>query len=756
VWYKYTTGATPTSAIRQFSLFSDSVDSFQTLEVFTGSTLANLTRIARVEDYKATLVTLAASTTYYLRVSNDDSYSTPGAFEIEIAIQPSGTAAANNNFASATNLGSGLNVPTSSNTFKSTLETSEKNPFAVGGTVWFRWTAPSTGWFTVSAESDDWPPALAVWSGTALANLKLRGAANSYGPSVTFAATSGETLYFQAGAEGGYSYPFEPLAPFTISVSADTDPGLPRLTSLTLSAASVNVTSASQSVTATLSMAGPEDGFIDALYLLHPNGGVVDAAFYEDITQISGTPGNGDFTATLEVPRGLAPGSYSLVAYLTKDFGDYLSYGSTSLITPQSPTWAWESHFDIPSGTDQITVTNTGTADTAPNLTSFTVSPTSGDVGTAAQTFNLSAVITDAQGVFAADVEYRGPDGEAVGVSLARTSGTATSGTWTGSFTIPRYSAPGRVNLTLRFVDTVGQSKRFGIQPNSLPLDDKFAGRLLTMSNATITLTNTAGIDIIPPQASEVTVTPNPATFALGGTASVTVSTRVKDALSGTSSVEVSLDGFTFTTLPRTSGTAADGIYSTVLNVDRAEFLPGVYALWISAGDGLGNISIFTPPAPGLPNVTLNALPGGYDEWSLDKNLSAPDDDPLAEPQGDGINNALKFASNLDPNLSITGAQRILDPVEGTSGLPAIRQVGSGATARLRVTFLRRLSTPGLAQVVEFCSDPSATGTAGWTPATGPETLESINAQWQRVTVEDVEGTGQLRRFGRLRVEVTR
>lgn len=363
----------------------------------------------------------------------------------------------------------------------------------------------------------------------------------------------------------------------------------------------------------------------------------------------------------------------ALVAYLTRDFGSYATFGSTSLITRQSPSWAWDGHFDIPSGSDALTVTNSGSADAAPNLTSFSVSPTSADVGTATRTFTVSAVLTDPQGVADADVDFFGTNGILTGISLTRTSGTATNGTWTGSFTVPRYSIPGRVGLTLRFRDSVGQRKRFGMQPFAGALDEKFDGRLRTMANATVTLTNIEVVDLLPPQASEVSVSPNPATFALGETASVTITARVKDAPSGTNRVEVTLDGFNFHSLCRASGDASDGIYSGMVELSRTEYSPGVYPLSIYSEDEVGNQSIFTPTIPGVPEVTLAVLPGGYDEWAINNNLLPPDDEPLAQPQGDGISNALKFASNLDPGAVVNGAQRILDPVSGTSGLPVIR-----------------------------------------------------------------------------------
>ena len=749
VWYKYVPSATVTRAI---TLSTSETESYPVLEIFTGASVAALTRVARTDMGGESLVPLTASTTYYFRVSNDDSYSNAGAFEIQIAAQPTGTAPANNNFASATNLGSDLDTPVTSTTFKSSLESSEKNPFAVGGTVWFKWTAPAEGWYSVSATSDSWPPALAVWSGSALAGLKLRSASDSYDAAATFRASAGEVLYFQAGEEGGYAFDFD------ITVSNGTDPEPPRLTSLTLSAASVNVTSSAQDVTATVTLAGPEDGIVDSVYLLHPNGGIAAFVLTEDFTLASGTPGNGTYTATLTVPKGLAAGSYSLVAYTTSATGTYFAFGSTSLITPQSPTWAWWEYSDVPSGTDALTVTNTGTADAAPALTSFTVTPASADAGTADATFNLSAVLTDAQGVYAASVDWADPSGVLTGstITLARTAGTALNGTWTGSITIPRYSAAGRLNLTLRFEDTVGQSKRYGIQPEAGALYDKFEGRMQTMTNAIATVTNSVGTDFIPPQISEVAVTPNPATFALGGTVDVTISARVKDAYSGVASVEATIDTVNFVSLTRTSGTASDGIYSGVLTVYRTFSEPGPHDVMLFSTDVAGNPSLFTPAVPGLPVLTLNALPGGYDEWAGGHGLSSLDDDPLAEPQGDGLCNALKFACNLDPVSTTIGAARQLDPLAGTSGLPCVRRIGSGATARMSVTFLRRLSTPGLIQVVEFCSDPEATDAQGWTPASGTETRVSLNNQWERVTVEDVAGAGQSSRFGRMRVEVTR
>lgn len=746
IWYQYTT---TTAVSRLFILTPDGEDSFPKAEIFTGSSLTTLSRVGLIDSYGETLIPLTASTTYSIRVFNEEanSYSVPGTFSLEINTSPAGSIPSNNAFASATNLGSVLDGIATGNSFKSTIEAGEKLPMGTTGTVWFKWTAPTTGWFAVSAISEDFPPGLSVWAGSSLANLKLKGSSDSFNALTIFKAALGETVYFQACGEGGYFFPFD------LTVSETTDPETPRVISSALSSATVNATSTAQTVTLTLQIEGSADGTIDYVDLLHPNGGFADSAFTSDFVQISGTPGNGVFTASLTIPAGAAPGSYPIVVNL-KDGNEGANYtfGPTGLITDRSPLYGfWPTYADIPTGPDSLSVTNSSTADAPPNLSNFTVTPASADLGTAAATFIFSAVLTDAQGVNFVSVDWNDPAGILPGdnIDLTRTGGTALNGTWTGTLTIPRFTEPGRIDLTLLVSDTIGQARQYGIQAVNYGLRDRQFGRLLAMSNSFITLNNTVGTDVLPPQISEVAITPNPATFGSGGTVDLAISVRVKDALSGTDEVYFALGSSSVSLLQRISGNAADGVYGRTVTIRRADSAPGVYVSSFVTYDMSGNEGTTTAAVPGVPATTLLApAVGSYNAWAYGNSLPPPLDVPSATAQADGISNALKFAFNLNPTESITGSARILTPGTGLAGLPSITRIGAGATARLRVEYIRRILAPGLSYSVEFSSTMGA-----WTAVTGGM-MTPINTEWERVVVEDTAGAGLPIRLGRVKIVV--
>lgn len=65
--------------------------------------------------------------------------------------------------------------------------------------------------------------------------------------------------------------------------------------------------------------------------------------------------------------------------------------------------------------------------------------------------------------------------------------------------------------------------------------------------------------------------------------------------------------------------------------------------------------------------------------------------------------------------------------------------------------FIRRKAStnPGLIYTPQFSS--TLDGPGGWSAALGTETVESIDSEWERVTVEE-DASGQPKRFGRVRV----
>jgi hypothetical protein len=117
----------------------------------------------------------------------------------------------------------------------------------------------------------------------------------------------------------------------------------------------------------------------------------------------------------------------------------------------------------------------------------------------------------------------------------------------------------------------------------------------------------------------------------------------------------------------------------------------------------------------------------------------------------DGLKNLIEYAFKLEPQVP---GVPILTTGTGTSGLPRITPVGSGASQRLRLEYVRKKasSNPGITYIPQFSSSLQGGGTGGWSAITGPETVQSIDTEWERVVVEDTAGTGLLNRFGRVMV----
>jgi sugar lactone lactonase YvrE len=117
-----------------------------------------------------------------------------------------------------------------------------------------------------------------------------------------------------------------------------------------------------------------------------------------------------------------------------------------------------------------------------------------------------------------------------------------------------------------------------------------------------------------------------------------------------------------------------------------------------------------------------------------------------ADPDHDGLVNLLERAFNLDPTLA---GQLVLTADTGTSGLPLVRATDGPAGRVFSIQYLRRKASanPGLTYTPQFSSSLDGE----WSAATGTETVESIDAEWERVTVEE-DATGQPVRFGRVRV----
>ena len=109
----------------------------------------------------------------------------------------------------------------------------------------------------------------------------------------------------------------------------------------------------------------------------------------------------------------------------------------------------------------------------------------------------------------------------------------------------------------------------------------------------------------------------------------------------------------------------------------------------------------------------------------------------VADPDQDGVVNLLERAFNLHPKES---AIPILAVDAGATGLPLVRLTDEPGGPFFSIQYLRRkaATNPGLIYMPQFSSDL----TLPWQDAPGPETVQAIDAEWERVTVQE-PATGQ-------------
>lgn len=177
--------------------------SFDTvLAVYTGSTLSNLQQVAANDNavagvnYSQVDFTTSRGATYYLVVDGKNGASG------NINLTGSGTILAgpsNDIFATPTQL-TGASWQITGSNFNGTRESGEPNHGANSGfaSVWFSWTAPVSGFYTLSTSGSGFDTLLGVYTGTDLTNLTQIGANNNSASGVTwskvrFSASAGTT-----------------------------------------------------------------------------------------------------------------------------------------------------------------------------------------------------------------------------------------------------------------------------------------------------------------------------------------------------------------------------------------------------------------------------------------------------------------------------------------------------------------------------------------------------------------------------------
>jgi hypothetical protein len=199
VWWSWTA---PTTGTFQINTRGSQFDTW--LSVYTGSALANLTRIGADDDGGGNLTSLlnvnaTAGTTYQIAV---DGYSSAtGPINLNILVPPP----PNDNFANQIPLTGSTPTTTGSNR-GATGEVGEPTQSGPTNSAWWSWTAPTTGLYSIDTRGSNFDTYLSVFTGSALANLTLIGADDDGGGNlaslVSLNATAGTTYRI---AVDGYS-----------------------------------------------------------------------------------------------------------------------------------------------------------------------------------------------------------------------------------------------------------------------------------------------------------------------------------------------------------------------------------------------------------------------------------------------------------------------------------------------------------------------------------------------------------------------
>ncbi len=175
LWWEWTAPASGNVSLTTAGSAYDTV-----LAVYTGTALGALVPVAANDnDGGAATSRLAfaasAGTTYQIAVAAKDAVG-------GLTLLSLGTTPANDAFANPVVLAGESARVTGANA-NSGREAGEPRilGFAGGASLWYRWTAPRSGRFQFAAESADFDPLLAVYTGTALGNLALVDANDNAG-----------------------------------------------------------------------------------------------------------------------------------------------------------------------------------------------------------------------------------------------------------------------------------------------------------------------------------------------------------------------------------------------------------------------------------------------------------------------------------------------------------------------------------------------------------------------------------------------
>ncbi|WP_193212830.1 LamG-like jellyroll fold domain-containing protein [Luteolibacter marinus] len=184
---------------------------------------------------------------------------------------------------------------------------------------------------------------------------------------------------------------------------------------------------------------------------------------------------------------------------------------------------------------------------------------------------------------------------------------------------------------------------------------------------------------------------------------------------------------------------------SVMLDAGDSTDADGTIVSWAwswSGGSAAGeNPEVSLPAGTTVVTLTVTDDNGGVDSTGLEvtvadlasriaaAGLTGADADPEATPFGDGVENILKDAFNMD----LTGPDAGTMAPGGSSGLPSVRLVEVAGETYIRVEYVERLASGLIYQARKT----STLGAGSAVPLTGTMTVTPIGTGWQRVVIDE-------------------
>ena len=475
---------------------------------------------------------------------------------------------------------------------------------------------------------------------------------------------------------------------------AQTDTTRPAVSNFSFTPTSVDVTAAAQTVTATIRLTDDLSGVSYASAIFRsPSGNQSAGVSWSSYDRTAGTALDGTYSGTFTIPRYAEGGDWKLEYLSVNDVvGNFQDYAPTNR-TPQLPDLV------IPAGTLETLAVTSQTDTTSPAVSNFSFTPTSVDVTAAAQTVTATIRLTDdLSGVSYASAIFRSPSGnQSAGVSWSsydRTAGTALDGTYSGTFTIPRYAEGGDWKLEYLSVnDVVGNFQDYA-PTNRTP---QFSDLVIPAGTPeTLSVNSTVAPLAMLNAATNVTFTE--------ATISGTVNAR-GDPTSYYFQYGTSL-GYLSYGLQTTANSAGNSSANVGVSASLASLSPDqTYYYRLTASNSFGSVYTNAGTFRTLANSTPTTL---YDIFvsALPADQRGSNDDP----DKDGIENLLEYIFGSDPTLPNSGLLPHITKAPGSSNLV--------------FTYKRKIAATGVTQVIEHATNLSPP----WTPAVHGASGVSITA----------------------------